>query len=30
MGGMTPIPVRSALKHFAEDFEDAIGPSPKP
>lgn len=25
MGGMTPIPVRSALKHFAEDFRS--GPS---
>jgi formate dehydrogenase iron-sulfur subunit len=23
MGGMTPIPVRSALKHFSEDFARA-------
>jgi formate dehydrogenase iron-sulfur subunit len=23
MGGLTPFPVRSALKHFAEDFETA-------
>jgi len=21
MGGLTPLPVRSALKHFPEDFE---------
>jgi formate dehydrogenase iron-sulfur subunit len=23
MGGMTPFPVQSALKHFAEDFQQA-------
>jgi formate dehydrogenase iron-sulfur subunit len=23
MGGLTPMPVRSAVKHFAEDFEGA-------
>ena len=30
MGGMTPIPVRSALAHFAEDFEVATGPVSRP
>jgi formate dehydrogenase iron-sulfur subunit len=25
MGGMTPFPVRSVLKHFAEDFSSAVG-----
>ena len=30
MGGMTPIPVRSALEHFAEDFEVATGPASRP
>jgi formate dehydrogenase iron-sulfur subunit len=25
MGGMTPYPVRSALKYFAEDFSSAVG-----
>jgi formate dehydrogenase iron-sulfur subunit len=25
MGGMTPFPVRSALKYFAEDFASAVG-----
>jgi formate dehydrogenase iron-sulfur subunit len=25
MGGLTPYPVRSALKHFPEDFQRAIG-----
>ncbi|MDH3266669.1 MAG: formate dehydrogenase, partial [Gammaproteobacteria bacterium] len=25
MGGMTPFPVRSALKYFAEDFSSAVG-----
>ena len=25
MGGMTPFPVRSALKYFAEDFTSAVG-----
>ena len=25
MGGMTPFPVRSVLKYFAEDFESAVG-----
>ena len=27
MGGMTPYPVRSAMKHFPEDFLRAAGPS---
>jgi formate dehydrogenase iron-sulfur subunit len=30
MGGMTPIPVRSALEHFAEDFEVDPGPASRP
>jgi len=25
MGGMTPFPVRSVLKYFAEDFSSAVG-----
>jgi len=25
MGGMTPFPVRSVLKYFAEDFSPAVG-----
>ena len=25
MGGMTPFPVRSVLKYFAEDFASAVG-----
>ncbi|MDH4316411.1 MAG: formate dehydrogenase, partial [Gammaproteobacteria bacterium] len=25
MGGLTPYPVRSALKYFPEDFESAAG-----
>ena len=34
MGGLTPMPVRSALKHFPEDFApagggDATGPDPR-
>ena len=25
MGGLTPLPVRSALTHFTDDFNSAIG-----
>ena len=25
MGGMTPFPVRSVLKYYAEDFASAVG-----
>jgi formate dehydrogenase iron-sulfur subunit len=25
MGGLTPMPVKSALQNFAEDFESSIG-----
>jgi hypothetical protein len=25
MGGLTPLPVRSALAHFAEDFDKTAG-----
>jgi formate dehydrogenase iron-sulfur subunit len=28
MGGLTPYPVRSALKYFPEDFESAAGDRP--
>jgi formate dehydrogenase iron-sulfur subunit len=25
MGGLTPMPVRSAMRHWPEDFEGAVG-----
>ena len=30
MGGLTPMPVRSAVKHFAEDFQRSPVPLPMP
>jgi formate dehydrogenase iron-sulfur subunit len=30
MGGMTPFPVQSVMKHFPEDLLVGVSPSPRP